>query len=695
MNIWRFLVLLFAVAMPGGSRLWANYELPDSLRVRLQATAGREVLVFANNIANEDLDAAMFAFGLAHEKAKQANDAALLFAVLRDEGIFWEDQNRLDSAAILFQKAFQVAESQGLAPESRTALNDLAIVSRKLERYRAARDYHSDALARAQKSGDEELVEFSWHGLGFLYEIVGDHAQALQFYRQSYRVAEKRGHQNGMMVTLGNLAEMFASTGQEREALEHAEKGLALALTARDTEQIAQLYFIQADVFEQFGRTAEAMPLFEKCVAWSQLARDWDTEAEAQLRLGQISEKNGDLTSARTHYQACLLRTEFLTANFVADAYLHLGELAKEAPEGSVFFKRSLAIARENHLPEHEIAATRALSSWYSRHGQAALALPMLERANALQDSLSAVLREKSSGKLAFRYDLEKNARDLEAMEIRANRMRMAWVLLAGLLAVGALAYLVRMRYKTNTELRQRNEAINAQNTRLEESNRYLTQFTYAVAHDLKEPLRGISSFTALLERRFGGQFEGDGLGYMQFVQQGVKRMHALINDLLAFSHISSQRPGSKRVDSKQVLDSVLSTLNKEIRERRGHVEYPDALPPVKMEPSHLGHIFQNIIHNGLKFNDNAEPHVSINAHVENGHVLFSIEDDGIGIEREHGKKVFELFQQLHKNKPYGGTGIGLTVVKNIVDKYNGYIWFEPASESGGTRFWVGLPMAN
>lgn len=688
-------MFLLIGSVPMGSVLLANHELPDSLRTRLQAADGREVLVFANNIANEDLDAAIFAFDLAHEKARRANDAALIFAVLRDEGIFLEDQNRLDSAATLFQRAFQVAENHGLAPEARTALNDLAIVSRKLERYKAARDFHSDALARAQKSGDEELVEYSWHGLGFLYEIVGDYEQALQFYRQSYRAAEKRGHQNGMMVTLGNLAEMFASTKQEREAIQHAAQGLALALTARDTEQIAQLHFIQADVLDQFGRSAEAAPLFEQCAAWGQLARDWAIEAEARLRLGRFAEKTGQLDLARQHYQASLVRADFLPPNLVAEAYLHLGNLANDATDASVFLQKSRAIAFQNHLPEQEIAAARALFEWHSARQKPVLALPFLERANFLRDSLSDILREKSGSKLDFRYDVEKKARDLEAMKIRASRTRTAGVVLAGFLAVGALIYLIRMRYRTNTELHRKNEAIRSQNTRLEESNRFLTQFTYAVAHDLKEPLRSISSFITLLERQFGSHFEGAGLGYMQFVQQGVKRMHALINDLLAFSNISSQRPGTKSVDPKQVLDSVTNTLSKEIHERKGRVEYPAELPHVRMEPSHLGYVFQNIIHNGLKFNDKDEPNVRIQAREENGHVLFSLEDNGIGIDREHGKKVFELFQQLHKNKPYGGTGVGLTVVKNIVDKYNGYIWFEPAGEQGGTRFWVGLPAAN
>jgi signal transduction histidine kinase len=695
MNVLKGLsLLIFSIFFSTFS--WANgTTIGDSLRQVLNLLDTRATLVYANKIAAEDHDLALFAYDIAIHKAIMENQPLLLISGYRDKGIFWEDLEKLDSADMYYLKALKQAESSKKDTEIRNLLNDLAIVARKSGRYKMAKEYHFQALENATKNKDNELVEFSWHGLGYLYEMVGDHEQALKYYQQSYDTAEKRKHKNGMMVTLGNLSEVFASDGKKEESLIHIIHGLQLAEINRDTEQLAQLNFIYGDILQQFGQNCEAEDFFLTSIHWSKILKDKSSEAEAFLRLGNLAKQENNLPQAIEFFKKTLLFENLISPQTRSEASLNLGQIALADGNFSKaihYFKISHNIAKEYKLPNVEIKSSIALHEWYLHQKQPEISLSHLERSQFLRDSISEVLRAQGSAELGFRYDLEKNKRNLEALEIKDSRLRALLVLIFGLVSACALVYMIWLRKKSHLLLTSKNDAIRDQNLRLEESNKLLHQFTYAVAHDLKEPLRSISSFITLLERRHGSHFTGSGIEYMGFVQSGVKRMNALICDLLAFSNISSQRAGQDLVDSKEILQSTLKQMKGVIDSKNTEIIVQNELPKVKINATHLGFIFQNLIQNAIKFNDSDTPVVKINACLQSNKILFSVEDNGIGIDQVYSNKIFDLFNQLHKNKSYEGTGIGLTICKNIVDKYNGQIWFESAQVKG-TRFWVSLPI--
>jgi signal transduction histidine kinase len=688
------ILLIFSIFISTNS--WANGAIiGDSLRQVLNQLDTRAVLVFANKTAAEDHDLALYAYDIAIQKAVLENQPLLLISSYRDKGIFWEDLGSLDSADIFYQKALKQAEKCQNEVEIRNLFNDLAIVARKDGRYNMAKEYHLQALEKATQNKDEELVEFSWHGLGYLYEMVGDNEQSLKYYRKSFEAAEKRGHQNGMVVTLGNLAEVFAASEKTNEAIIHIKHGLELATINRDSEQLAQSNFIYGDILEQAGQFCTAEEHFLTSIEWSNALHDKISVSEAYIRLGNLAEREHNFPHAIECYNIALQYESLIPPNLMGEACLNLGRIALQTHDfdkANRYFQQSHKIAQDHKLPDLEMKTSLALHDWCFAQKMTEKSLFYLERSQFIRDSTAQVLRAQGSAELSFRYDLEKNKRNLEALEIKDNRIRTLLVLLIGLIGACAMTYMIWMRKKANKILRSKNDSIRDQNQRLEESNKLLHQFTYAVAHDLKEPLRSISSFITLLERRHGSHFTGDGIEYMRFVQTGVKRMNALIGDLLAFSNISSQRAGAELVNSSEVLQNVISQLKNTIEEKNGSVICQNDLPKVKINANHLGFLFQNLIQNALKFNDSERPTVKVNASLQGDKILFSIEDNGIGIEQVYSDKIFDLFNQLHKNKSYTGTGIGLTVCKNIVDKYNGRIWFESAAEKG-TRFWVSLPI--
>jgi len=199
-----------------------------------------------------------------------------------------------------------------------------------------------------------------------------------------------------------------------------------------------------------------------------------------------------------------------------------------------------------------------------------------------------------------------------------------------------------------------------------------------------------VSGFTGLLKRRYGGKLDADADEYIEFAVAGANRMQALINDLLSYSGLNREQIAGKPVDTQVVLDQALANLQMAIEERSAMVS-SGQLPTVWANQGMLVRLFQNLIGNALKFCKAERPIVRVQAERRGGEWAFSVADNGIGIEPQYRDRIFLLFQRLHKQSEYPGTGIGLAVCKRIVERNGGRIWLE--SEVGkGTTFFFTLP---
>jgi signal transduction histidine kinase len=224
----------------------------------------------------------------------------------------------------------------------------------------------------------------------------------------------------------------------------------------------------------------------------------------------------------------------------------------------------------------------------------------------------------------------------------------------------------------------------------LKRSNADLEQFAYVASHDLQEPLRMVSGFTGLLKRRYAGKLDADADEYIEFAVSGANRMQALINDLLSYSRVGREEVAGKPVDTQLVLDQALANLQTAIEERSALVSC-GPLPTVWANHGMLVRLFQNLIGNALKFCKAERPIVRIQAEARGADWVFSVADNGIGIDPQYKDRIFLIFQRLHKQSEYPGTGIGLAVCKRIVERNGGRIWLE--SEPGkGTTFFFTLP---
>jgi len=240
------------------------------------------------------------------------------------------------------------------------------------------------------------------------------------------------------------------------------------------------------------------------------------------------------------------------------------------------------------------------------------------------------------------------------------------------------------------TERKRAEEQLKEYAQNLKRSNEDLERFAYVSSHDLQEPLRTVVSFTQLLERRYKGQMGEEADEYIRFVVDAGKRMQSLINDLLEFSRVATRGSEIRRTDAETVLQDTLANLKGPIDHSSATITH-DALPPVMADPTQLQQVFQNLLSNAIKFRNERSPVIHVSARRLDGMVQFAIQDNGIGIEPQYFEKIFVIFQRLHDREKYTGTGIGLALVKRIVERHGGRIWVE--SEPGeGTTFYFTLP---
>ena len=242
----------------------------------------------------------------------------------------------------------------------------------------------------------------------------------------------------------------------------------------------------------------------------------------------------------------------------------------------------------------------------------------------------------------------------------------------------------------SNDELRHAQNNLRKLVSELKISNKELEQFAYVASHDLQEPLRMITSFTQLIEKRYKGQLDGDADDYIGFVVDGAHRMKDLIDDLLEFSRLNTDVREFELVIMEIALEDVLRNLKPTIKETKAQITH-DYLPNIIGDHVQIIQLLQNLIGNAIKFKGNNPPEIHISAQDQGIEWLFSVSDKGIGIDQNHQKQIFSIFKRLHTREEYPGTGIGLSISKRIVEGHGGQIWIE--SELGkGSTFYFTIP---
>lgn len=240
-------------------------------------------------------------------------------------------------------------------------------------------------------------------------------------------------------------------------------------------------------------------------------------------------------------------------------------------------------------------------------------------------------------------------------------------------------------------ELVEKNGQEEKLNRKISELNKEMNQFTYIVSHDLQAPLRMVTGFLELLEKKYGDKLDEAAKQYIGFAVKGAVKMRSLIFDLLEYSRLSSVSRVITEVDLNSIIQEVKEKFSAAIEET-GALITTDHLPVVMASKMQMGQLFQNLFGNALKYRSTAIPEINITVRKENNFWVIGVKDNGVGIEAPFFEKIFIVFRRLHNNdEKYSGTGIGLAVCKKIVELQGGTIWVESAVDKGST-FYFTLP---
>jgi signal transduction histidine kinase len=219
-------------------------------------------------------------------------------------------------------------------------------------------------------------------------------------------------------------------------------------------------------------------------------------------------------------------------------------------------------------------------------------------------------------------------------------------------------------------------------NQELARSNAELEQFAYVASHDLQAPLATIASYAQLLEKRYKDQLDSQAHKFIGNIVQGCTRMQTLIDDLLEYSRVGRSQKPFQMIDCNQVIEQAIANLQGVISDTQAVITYSE-LPVVMGDISQLIQLFQNLIGNAIKYRKATSPAVCIAVCKQENNWLFSISDNGIGIAQQHQERIFQIFQRLHTQKEYSGTGIGLAICQKIVERHGGSIWVESEPDRG------------
>ncbi len=241
------------------------------------------------------------------------------------------------------------------------------------------------------------------------------------------------------------------------------------------------------------------------------------------------------------------------------------------------------------------------------------------------------------------------------------------------------------------TERKRRAEELDRAIAELARSKAELEQLTYVNSHELQEPVHMVARCVNLLQRRYKDKIDSHTGKIIGYALDGANRMQRLIGDLLAYSRVDSEDKEFAPTNCEAIFDRALANLKAAVEES-GTVVSHDALPTVMGDDSQLTQLFQNLMGNAIKFHGEEPPGVHVSVQKEENEWLFSVQDNGIGIDPEHSERVFMIFQRLHTEADYPGTGIGLAICKKIVERHGGRIWVD--SEPGkGSTFYFTIPM--
>lgn len=593
----------------------------------------------------------------------------------------------------------KLSEAESDFPQIGKLANYISKTYKEIGNIELAYQYRLKALQVFEELKDSTNIAVSKFEMGNIFFYQEQFPTAIRYYEESQKIASHLEIVGLVMASIGSI-------GSAYDRLEQIEKSLKYNLLSLKIAEENKLESQQADALHNVASNYHVMGYCYRALDYYQRALDY--KRQHNNRFGEVG-----------------------TLRAMSGVYLDLGNNSKAL----LCLNEALLVAEQIESDTRRMDVYQHLASAYEQSKMPVQACKYMKAYMGLKDSVLNQNTLEAMAQAKTRYEVEKREKEIsflksknEVLEKNKEIAAMRNIALIGLvlglfllLLISGLYYNNQKRYnklleeKTyqiklqNSELEQVNrqleevnqsqksfndvlaaktQQIKLQNKQLEDTNEELKQFAYVASHDLKEPLRMISSYTSLIQRRYTKHLDEGAQEFMGYITDATYRMTNLLDDLLTYSRVSTHNQNKEPININQVIEGVLASLHLAIQQKNATIHIEE-LPEINANRSQIGQLYQNLISNALKFSDRENPEIHITVQKNNQMYIFAVRDNGIGILPEHQQKIFDMFSRLHTRQEYEGTGIGLATCKKIVEQHDGTIWVESEKDKGSTFFFT------
>ncbi len=553
----------------------------------------------------------------------------------------------------------------------------------KSGRKRTIAHYYNEVGNKIWDYNPKKSMDFYFEGLKFFdshpnlkislakaYSTIGEPEIALKYLTKAITHLDSIQKERSLGLALAQLAEVHMQLGNHKAALKTCQQTISLLepLSLSLQSALPSIYRTKGQLMELKGNDKSALEFYTKS-------------------LDKANEINQVFEPVKMIFKT--VKSNLVLGNFYLD---------KDLAKSEKHCKIALENAKKNNYTTLEIEACECLYNIFKGENSYSDALKYFERKEALNDSLSTLKVEhalevaKKDKQLAEEI-YKKNRKD----EQIKNQKRLNTTLgLSSLIGFLLIAFLIRSRRrvrKQNTEIVRKTHELENANLNLARSNEDLERFAYITSHDLKSPLNMMISFNGLISKALKKEENPQVFQYINFIETSGKRMVQLIEDILEYSKLSNKHSSENELEVINLNDLIkeISQLIVKNPEGKSVSIETNHLPTLRWNHSKIFLLFKNLIENGLKYNESEHPTIKLNFTNSKGINSISIEDNGIGINKEYFDKIFVIFQRLHGQSKYEGTGLGLATCKKIVEEFKGEISLS-SEEGKGTIFNIQLP---